>query len=683
MKKIVLAFTVFTSLKILGSGFESPLYDEDMKQFESPFYAQGMQSKDLNLIKKAAFHGDVRALFQLSDLRTCLSFDSKFKFLEFENVFRDLIKLSKDYFSTQTVLFPMMFGQFLSMGLRSLEKDSTKSFFWVKKAATLCDQNLDKVAQEMRETSAIPARIYFNLGVSYNQGTGVAANYLEAVRAFEKAAELGHSQAIQDLLIILNKHSHVFQEEYRVEKLKKWYKNSGNPEDPLKLAILKKSHPKNPVEYEEGIKDLKKFAKKGNMPAQFELTQIGDDHEKMHLIAKKSHELWPLQKAQLGIFIMNKKFGFDEAHGKQAYDLFQEAQLNGIPCDNCLGYCCEQGIGTAQNYEMAAAHYQKNIDDPKDRMENKGLSYTNLGFLHMHQHIQDWNYAKAHDLFEVSMSHGDTTAMYNKAYMLNHALGCPRDIHESIRLYKIAADAADMDAQNNLGLLYMEIGELEMADSAFQAAETQGHEHASYNRLLVKFLDNTIPNFEELLKGNDSFEAKFFLGVLYLLKKNSSDLMHENAKSILGDIVETTPDSDMAQTAQDLLDYSQSTSFQDESQDDFTQEEMIIDPREEHEKHRQAKLARKKESEEQSQSNMHDGPSRIKTLREFVNGGTNLKKRKLPQLLDLLGAKSTKKGYLVESKAGIVGGHRVHKSKVDPQAVKGLIAVAKEKMNER
>ena len=716
MKKILTA-ALFTSFKLLGSSFTSPYYEEEMRQFESSFYEQGMAEekgeKKLDLIKKAAFHGDVRALFQLSDVRMCCSFDKEFQFLEFEPEFRQLIRLSKDYFSTETVLFPAMFYQYLETGLLSLEKDLVKSFFWAKKVETLCDKDSKKVGREMIVTNLSSGLLYFNLGVLYNQGIDFVPRYLEAAKVFEQSAELGCSQAIPGLLSILETQPDIYSQEIRMQKLNKWYQKSG---DLLKLAICKIRCPERSKEYHEGIKTLKQLAQKGNIPAKFELAKIQNSHEMMRCIARNPSELMPQQKARLGILMIDKKFGFDAAFVAAAYELLRQAKEDGIVCDSYLGYCYEKGIGVAQNYERAAAYYQQHIDEKtRDSMENKIISYNNLGVLHMYQYISSWDYHKAHQLFDCAIEHGHIVANHNKAYMLDHALGCERNVGESIRLYTTAADAGDPDAQYNLGLIYQELKQYDQAHSYYLKAGDQGDLTARNNRICLfldgyKGADQTSENVREALFQNArDGSPESLITLASMLASGSEKLLIEkspqDARSILEELLAREDLSNKHKMLAITFLYRLEDEVVDEPE--LQQEEqsiqaaqtpieelstateslkLIRDPLRNRKKTRDIERAlKRKEAFEQLKVRQQEEKSRdpstqadhftdveIAILEEFASHQGAMKEREFAPILKLLGAKSTKSGYVIKWGAETVGGHRPHASDgtVDKGAVK-------------
>ena len=92
---------------------------------------------------------------------------------------------------------------------------------------------------------------------------------------------------------------------------------------------------------------------------------------------------------------------------------------------------------------------------------------------------------------------GDVTAQYNLGLMYNRGQRVPQDYVEAFKWYRMAAEAGDADAQYNLGVAYDD-GEGVPEDDAeavkwYSKAAEQGYPQAQYNLGTMYFRGNGVP----------------------------------------------------------------------------------------------------------------------------------------------------------------------------------------------
>jgi tetratricopeptide (TPR) repeat protein len=274
--------------------------------------------------------------------------------------------------------------------------------------------------------------------------------------------------------------------------------------------------------------------------------------------------------------------------------------------------------------------------------------------------------------------------MYNKAYMINHALGCDRDLAEVIRLYTLAQEAGDADAMSNLGLIYMEQERFDLARPCLERASELGNKNGIFNKLLLDFTEGKC--LQDIHTQEKSIQERFFRAISNLLKENTTQENIDSAKSALTEIIEISQDPDMTQNAQDLLDYAQNllmsnkgSSGEEETLDwkEDLKQELAQYANKNKKNQRNKKQVYITDSMESSSTKIRRNQNQIKQLKAFINGDTTVKKSNLPHLLHLLGSQSTKKGYIIKGDTTISGHNPHNKDRVDEAAVKGLITIAK------
>ena len=135
---------------------------------------------------------------------------------------------------------------------------------------------------------------------------------------------------------------------------------------------------------------------------------------------------------------------------QQAFHLMQPLAQQGIivSAQHNLGLLYFHGRGVAQNYQQAAAWFQKAADQGyADSQFNLGImSAEGLGMMQNYQQALAW-YRKA-------ANQGDADAQFYLGLMYRIGEGVKRNYQQALAWYRKAADQGQADAQNELGIMY-------------------------------------------------------------------------------------------------------------------------------------------------------------------------------------------------------------------------------------
>jgi SEL1 protein len=92
----------------------------------------------------------------------------------------------------------------------------------------------------------------------------------------------------------------------------------------------------------------------------------------------------------------------------------------------------------------------------------------------------DQSYEKAATWFRRGIANGDPVCQYLMGIMYRDGLGVPKDTLKAAAYFRVAADEDLAAAQSNLGILFLDQGEVETAGRYFELAARHGHLEAFY-----------------------------------------------------------------------------------------------------------------------------------------------------------------------------------------------------------
>lgn len=113
-----------------------------------------------------------------------------------------------------------------------------------------------------------------------------------------------------------------------------------------------------------------------------------------------------------------------------------------------------------------------------DRIAAKAAAY--IGRMYLRGEGWEQNYEKAATWFRRGIANGDPLCQYLMGIMYRDGLGVPKDSLKAAAFFRVAADEDIAAAQSNLGILFLDQGELETAGQYFELAVRHGHLEAFY-----------------------------------------------------------------------------------------------------------------------------------------------------------------------------------------------------------
>ncbi len=349
-----------------------------------------------------------------------------------------------------------------------LPVDIDASFTWLEQAALGCDQNLSLADRQLEYTIDVTrGKIYFDFGAYVFNGDGMPRNPLRATELFRQAAEENFPNALETLLKTLERET-IESTPALLKTLKKFAS-----QDILNQNVTHQNIAKAQFEYaklliEKGSKTKKKEAKPFLQKAYENKKYLSID-----------------QKYGLATFLTSEKYAIIEDHEKKGFHLFIE--LTGEDPDhhyqNLLGKCCEYGVGTPKNPELAIKLYEQFLSFPQEdvTVEEKTPVHQAVGYLYEQKGRYDL--AIAH--YDAAIKNGSVISAYNRAILWDNGWGCTANAIEARKLYTFAAEKGDVDAQYNLGIMYANMNTPERASFWYKQAQNQGHLLARHNRMVL------------------------------------------------------------------------------------------------------------------------------------------------------------------------------------------------------
>ncbi len=278
-----------------------------------------------------------------------------------------------------------------------------------------------KLKQVLQDANAGDISACAYLGKMYYEGTGVAQNYNEAFKWFQKAADKG----IDDACAYLGK---------------MYYEGTGVAQN-----------------YNEAFKCFQKAADNGVTGAYtwlgvmyYDGQGVAQNYEKAFLWTKKAAENGAANAyVGLGVMYCNGQGVVQNYH--EAFKWFQKAADNGIAYACAyLGKMYYEGTGVAQNYNEAFKCFQKAADN--------GVTgaYTWLGVMYYDGQGVAQNYEKAFLWTKKAAENGAANAYVGLGVMYCNGQGVVQNYHEAFKWFQKAADNGIAYACAYLGKMYYE-----------------------------------------------------------------------------------------------------------------------------------------------------------------------------------------------------------------------------------
>ena len=276
-----------------------------------------------------------------------------------------------------------------------------------------------KLKQVLQDANAGDISACAYLGKMYYEGTGVAQNYNEAFKWFQKAADKG----IDDACAYLGK---------------MYYEGTGVAQN-----------------YNEAFKCFQKAADNGVTGAYtwlgvmyYDGQGVAQNYEKAFLWTKKAAENGAAN-AYVGLGVMYCNGQGVVQNYNEAFKWFQKAADNGIAYACAyLGKMYYEGTGVAQNYNEAFKWFQKAADKGID----DACAY--LGKMYYEGTGVAQNYNEAFKCFQKAADNGVTGAYTWLGVMYYDGQGVAQNYEKAFLWTKKAAENGAADAYVGLGVMY-------------------------------------------------------------------------------------------------------------------------------------------------------------------------------------------------------------------------------------
>ena len=314
-----------------------------------------------------------------------------------------------------------------------------------------------KLKQVLQDANAGDISACAYLGKMYYEGTGVAQNYNEAFKWYQKAADNGVTGAYIWLGVMYYNGQGVAQ---NYEKAFLWSKKAaenGAADAYVGLGIMYCKGQGVAQNYGEAIQWFQKAVDNGDAVAYGWLVGMYYNGQGVSQNYGEAFK-WTKKAAEKGIADAYARLGVMYCKGQgvvqnynEAFKWFQKAADNGI-ADACayLGKMYYEGTGVTQNYNEAFKWYQKSADN--------GVTgaYTWLGVMYYNGQGVAQNYEKAFLWTKKAAENGAADAYVGLGVMYYNGQGVAQNYNEAFKWFQKAADNGIAYACAYLGQMYYE-----------------------------------------------------------------------------------------------------------------------------------------------------------------------------------------------------------------------------------
>ena len=281
-------------------------------------------------------------------------------------------------------------------------------------------------------------------------------DYTEALRMFEKAAEMGSKIAITDAGLIYLRGQSVTKDSARARELFEVAEDKG---DVLATALIGQLYQNGEgvvQDFTRASQLYQKAADAGELVATNSLGvlyQMGFGVPKDYVKARQLFERAasadnPEATNNLGWLYQNG-WGCPQDYAK-ARELYERAATRGSPVAmRNLARMYGEGLGVRKDYAKARAWYSKAAD------AGNVAAMDSLGVYYQNGRGGSQDYTKARTWYEKAAAAGDAAAMNDLGVLYGKGLGVRQDYGQARNWYEQAAAAGNPIAMANLGTLYL------------------------------------------------------------------------------------------------------------------------------------------------------------------------------------------------------------------------------------
>jgi TPR repeat protein/serine/threonine protein kinase len=295
----------------------------------------------------------------------------------------------------------------------------------------------------------------FNRGIAYANGDGVTQDLAEAVRYYQKAADLGHLDAMNNLGLCYENGTGVAKDE---EEAVKWYRKAaeaGNVYGIYNLGLCYDNGTGVAKNEEEAAKWFRLAAEQGDADAQ---NSIGVCYQYGMGVTKDASTAvsWYRKAADQGNAVAQRNLGDcywkgdgvteDDAEAVKWFRL--AAEQGDADAQNNLGVFHQYGIGVTKDASTAVSWYRKAAD------QGNAVAQRNLGNCYYYGDGLTKDAAEAVKWYRKAVDQGDALAQNALGDCYRSGEGLVKDATEAAKWYKKSADQGNNTAQFNLGYLH-------------------------------------------------------------------------------------------------------------------------------------------------------------------------------------------------------------------------------------
>ncbi len=343
------------------------------------------------------------------------------------------------------------------------------------------DKDKDRLADAVRTlkqaAAAAPARAALVVGELYARGSGVTAEFDEAMKYFEQAEKAGNAKGLLAQAMLLDG-SFGFEKQKNEAKADELYKKAadgGQVEGMLVLGKKKLAKSKGQgKEGEEGLAWIQKAGEKGYGPAY---VALGDAYVDGTLVKK------------------------DEA---KAFSYYQKAADAGVPDAIAkVGVCYERGVGVAKDEKKAFEQYKAALE------KGSAAAAFNLAVCYDAGTGVEKSVANAFRHYLMAAKAGLGVAMNEAAARYQAGAGVEQDVVAAAAWFGYAAKSNNVAAAINLARMYLQgMGvekNLNAAGQLYTAAANAGDPTACYE--LGQLHEMGIGGSRDLIRAHALFSA--------------------------------------------------------------------------------------------------------------------------------------------------------------------------------
>lgn len=309
-------------------------------------------------------------------------------------------------------------------------------------------ENAFRFLNKYRDHALFKADNFTQLGFMYDMGYGAKQDFSEAIKCYQKAANLGSALAEYNLGIMYEKGLGTNQD---LKMAAEFYKKSANQNfkfAQFNLALLYEKGLGVAQNYQEAFSWYLKAAEHGDVDAQ---VNVGNCYEQGLGITKDIQEAarWYRRATEQGDAdgqFNLARLNISLADSQEEFTLYSNAAEQGhTGALTNLGYLYEIGRGVPKNLELAINSYQKAA------MQGNAIAQFDLGVLYeSKKNPQSPNYREALSWYEKAARQDFSLAQYNLGILYENGKGTKRDMKIANEYYKKAAKQSVLGAQKAL-----------------------------------------------------------------------------------------------------------------------------------------------------------------------------------------------------------------------------------------